>query len=47
MKCIKVFGAEVSGTKFLIDLLKLNTTGARILDREVGYKSILLWGTNP
>lgn len=38
MKCIKIFGAEVSGTKFLIDLLKLNTTGARILDHEMGYK---------
>lgn len=38
MKCIKVFGAEVSGTKFLIDLLKLNTSGARILDHEMGYK---------
>jgi len=38
MKCIKVFGTEVSGTKFLIDLLKLNTVGARILDHEMGYR---------
>lgn len=37
MRCIKVFGTEVSGTKFLIDLLKLNITGARILDHEMGY----------
>jgi hypothetical protein len=38
MKCIKIFGAEVSGTKFLIDLLKLNTSGVNILNHEMGYK---------
>lgn len=38
MKCIKVFGTEVSGTKFLIDLLRLNVSGARILNHEMGYK---------
>ena len=38
MNCVKVFGTEVSGSKFLIDLLKLNTSGARILDHEMGYK---------
>jgi hypothetical protein len=37
MRCIKVFGVEMSGTKFLIDLLSLNTTGARILDHEMGH----------
>lgn len=37
MRCIKVFGSEVSGTRFLISLLKLNVTGSRILDHEMGY----------
>lgn len=38
MKCVKIFGTEVSGTKFLIDLLRLNTSGARVLNHEMGYK---------
>lgn len=39
MKCIKVFGAEVSGSKFLIDLLKLNTQNAIIFDHEFGHSN--------
>lgn len=38
MKYIKVFGAEVSGSKFLIDLLKLNTKNAIIFDHELGNR---------